>query len=150
MCSWNVLELLPLNANTFSPIIIDLKNTSKIVRLSERYELSIRIVHQLGDLNNSNTLYIPLDRLQERELCLRKPETGERIRPFGMQRGSKKLSRILIEAKATQQDREDAIVLSLGDEVLWLLGWMKSEWTRLTPKDKGPFISFERFKTIAQ
>lgn len=144
VCSWNVLELLPLNTNTFSPIIIDLKNTPTIVRLSGRYELSIRIVHQLGDLNNSNTLYIPLDRLQERELCLRKPETGERIRPFGMQRGSKKLSRILIEAKATQQDRDDAIVLSVGDETFWLIGWMKSERTRLKQDEQGPFLALSR------
>ncbi len=144
VCSWNVLELLPLNLNTFSPIVIDLENTPTIVRLSERYELSIRIVHQLEHLNNSNILYIPLDRLQECELCLRKPKTGERIEPFGMQRGSKKLSRVLIEAKATQQDRDDAIVLSLGDEVLWLLGWVKSERTRLKQDEQGPFLAFSR------
>ena len=58
-----------------------------------------------------------------------------------MQRGSKRLSRILIEAKATQQDREDAIVLSLGDETFWLIGWMKSERTRLKQDKQGPFLA---------
>ena len=61
-----------------------------------------------------------------------------------MQRGSKKLSRIFIEAKATQQDREDAIVLSLGDEIFWLIGWMKSERTRLKQDEQGPFLAFSR------
>ena len=61
-----------------------------------------------------------------------------------MQRGSKKLSRILIEAKATQQDRDDAIVLSVGDETVWLIGWVKSERTRLKQDEQGPFLALSR------
>ncbi len=54
-------------------------------------------------------------------LVVRSAKTADRLEPFGLS-GSKLISRILIEHKVPRHQREQALLLTDGVQVLWLIG----------------------------
>lgn len=126
--SWDYLEILPRQKEDFSPIYIGREQIP--CTLTTAYgSVSIRIT-TTPVLDQTYSLCLPITYLDEGPLCLRPPREGERMKPFGL-KGSKRISRILIDAKALHREREEAIVLEQGDEILWLVGFTKSEATRI-------------------
>lgn len=54
-------------------------------------------------------------------LTLRHCRAGDRIRPSGMT-GSKKLQDLFVDQKLTREERQNAVLLLKGNEVLWIVG----------------------------
>lgn len=138
--SWDYLELLPLEpikrpeldlSNYTYPTYIPYEGLGLYLKLSE--DITLR---------DDRVICLPLAMIQGRKLGLRGLREGDKIQPFGMKKGSKRLSRILLEKKATHRQREEALVLTLDEEILWLIGWAKSERTRIhTSVVLGPYLS---------
>jgi tRNA(Ile)-lysidine synthase len=63
-------------------------------------------------------------------LAVRRPQPGDRMRPFGML-GSKKLSDVLIDKKIPLRRRDSLLVIADRKEILWLVGVVTSESTRI-------------------
>ena len=53
---------------------------------------------------------------------LRPRRDGDRIRPFGMTHGTKLVNDVLAEAGVSVSKRNDSYVLTLNDEILWVVG----------------------------
>lgn len=141
VCSQDILEILPLQKPSYRPIKIELESLPKIVEIGiYRLQLSLSEVALLRD---KYILCLPLSNLKGKQLTLRPPEEGERMQPFGMQ-GRKRISRILIDGHISHREREEAIVLTLDKEILWLIPHCKSDKTRLTDhQSKAPFLRLE-------
>lgn len=61
------------------------------------------------------------------ELILSSKADGDRIKAFGMQRGSKRVSRVFIDGGLTHKEREDALLLRTTDnQVLWIVNVLAS------------------------
>ncbi len=59
---------------------------------------------------------------ESNRLLLRHRREGDKIKPFGMQKGKKKVSRIFIDGGFTHKEREDALLLTTEDnQILWLV-----------------------------
>ncbi len=55
-------------------------------------------------------------------LILRHRREGDRIKPFGMQKGKKKISKVFIDGGFTHKEREEALLLTTQDnQILWLV-----------------------------
>lgn len=71
-----------------------------------------------------------------RGIELRTRQTGDFIRPFGMQ-GSKKLKDYLIDRQIDLPFRDDWPLVCQGSEVLWVIGVGASETLRTAPGDQA-------------
>jgi len=76
------------------------------------------------------TAYLDLERI-DGPLVLRSPRPGDRIQPLGM-KGTRKLSRLLIDEKVPRDRRNRLPVLADGVSVLWVPGLRLSERARVT------------------
>ena len=65
------------------------------------------------------------------KLQVRTVQTGDRLRPLGMG-GHKKLSDMLIDAKVPRVLRPDVLLLTRGDQILWVIGMQISHDFRVT------------------
>lgn len=79
---------------------------------------------------NSNKLFIDARELQL-PLILRNWEHGDRMQPYGM-KGSKLISDMLTDSKISSQKREKALVLTSGNDIIWLLGKRASKHHPIT------------------
>lgn len=138
--SWGKLEILPIIPFSFTPYEITLE------RLPLSIELPIGTLELMltssYDTSSPNILYIPHSWLEGKALSIHRPNKGQRMQPFGMKYGSKLISRILIDQKVSHRDREQALVLSLGEEPIWLINHCKSEQTRID-LDSSNFLSVQ-------
>jgi tRNA(Ile)-lysidine synthase len=70
------------------------------------------------------------------KLTLRNFRRGDRFQPLGM-RGHKKVKDLFIEKKIPLSVRASLPLLVLGDEVIWIPGYARSEVGRVTPETKA-------------
>lgn len=63
-------------------------------------------------------------------LTVRNRRPGDRFQPFGVQ-GTKKLKDFFIDAKVPRAERDRIPLLASGDELVWVIGYTTSEWTKL-------------------
>lgn len=140
VCSWKKLELMPLQTFEFTPRELAVSALPYSVSLPRGKTLSLTLAETIADPTLPNVLYIPMQLLKGQTLSLRSYQEGERMKPFGMKHGSKKISRILIDNKVSQREREEALVLCLGNDILWLLELSKSEYTRLPNHSTGAYL----------
>lgn len=75
--------------------------------------------------------YLDADALGGR-LVLRRWAAGDRIRPLGME-GSRLVSDVLTDARVPVHRRREALVLTSGDEVVWLVGHRIAHAARVRP-----------------
>lgn len=59
-------------------------------------------------------------------LQLRRPLPGDRFRPSGMA-GTKKIQDLFVDLKLTKEERQNALLLLHGDEVIWVVGLRRCE-----------------------
>jgi tRNA(Ile)-lysidine synthase len=59
-------------------------------------------------------------------LCIRHCQPGDRLRPSGMS-GTKKVQDLFVDLKITNEQRQHALLLLKGEEVLWVLELRRSE-----------------------
>ena len=62
-------------------------------------------------------------------LILRKPDPHEEIRFFG---GSKSIKKFFTDEKVPQEQRDDVLVLSDEEEIMWIIGYRMSETYKIT------------------
>jgi tRNA(Ile)-lysidine synthase len=72
------------------------------------------------EITNANTVFVDADKLAF-PLTLRKWQTGDSFRPFGME-GKKKLSKFFKDEKLSLIAKQKVWVLCSGNEVVWVVG----------------------------
>lgn len=65
-------------------------------------------------------------------LRLRPVRPGDRMRPLGM-KGRRKISDILTDLHVPARRKRSAMVVTMRDEPIWLVGWRISDDVKLTP-----------------
>ena len=78
---------------------------------------------------------------------VRNVRSGDRIIPFGMT-GTKKLQDVFVDKKIHRRDRAHAVVVTDGEEILWVVGVVASESTRIAgPVRNAVALSAEALET---
>ncbi|OGO76748.1 MAG: tRNA lysidine(34) synthetase TilS [Clostridiales bacterium GWB2_37_7] len=77
-----------------------------------------------------STVYLDADKIKN-ELILRSRETGDVISPIGM-KGSKKLKDYFIDKKVPKEKRDQVLLLTDGNEIIWIPGSIISEKYKVT------------------
>lgn len=83
----------------------------KFIYLDKEIELSFQLTNQE-----------PIAKLEIKteSIAIRTWQAGDRMKPLGMKGQSKKIQDILTDKKISGYDKENAIVLVCGEEILWL------------------------------
>jgi len=87
----------------------------------------------LGERQDESTwaLNCPAQALKGR-VRVRNWESGDRCRPLGLQ-GSKKVSDLLREHRISRADRPGVLVVTDDEGIVWVVGLVRDERTRLLP-----------------
>jgi tRNA(Ile)-lysidine synthase len=68
-------------------------------------------------------------------LTVRSPLAGDRFRPWGID-GTRKLKKVLIDAKVPLRERKSLPLVVKGEEILWIPGIRRSRAAPVTPHTK--------------
>ncbi len=115
----------------FDPIIIDFNKTV----LVDNYLMQVRRVNNFSFEDNSNTEFIAEDVIANKKLILRLWQDGDTFLPLGMQ-GRKSISNFLIDEKVNQFDKDNQLVLTADDEIIWICGRRISDLVKITKDTK--------------
>ena len=119
----------PESAGDLFRIEVPVPGSVRIENLGMR--MRFRVLRRPPTLLSStpSRAYLDLERITG-PLVVRSPRPGDRIQPLGM-RGSRKLSRLLIDEKVPRADRGRIPVLADEHSVLWVPGIRLSERARV-------------------
>ena len=81
---------------------------------------------------DQNSEFIDGGMLQNKNLFLRHWKKGDRFQPLGM-RGWKKVSDFLIDEKVNLHKKNQQMVLTAGENIVWVCGHRISDWVKVTP-----------------
>ena len=81
---------------------------------------------------DQNSEFIDGGMLQNKILFLRHWKKGDRFQPLGM-RGWKKVSDFLIDEKVNLHKKNQQMVLTAGENIVWVCGHRISDWVKVTP-----------------
>ena len=95
-------------------------------------KICVRLESILPNEFHKRKAYFDADKMMG-EPFVRKWKTGDRMKPIGM-KGSKLISDILSDAKASYQQKEDCLVVFSGNEIIWCVGYRIS---RIANASKG-------------
>lgn len=84
------------------------------------------------------TAFLDKDKLQF-PLILRKWQKGDFFQPLGM-KGMKKLSDFFVDEKFTLPDKENAWLLTNGEEIVWILGIRLDDRYKITPDTQNMLV----------
>ena len=79
-----------------------------------------------------NSEFIDGEVIQNKKLFLRHWQKGDRFQPLGM-RGWKKVSDFLIDEKVALHKKYQQMVLTAGENIVWVCGYRISDWVKVTP-----------------
>jgi tRNA(Ile)-lysidine synthase len=118
------------------PILIDqyLTHLEKPVQL--HFEMEILSSGFIIE-KNRNIALLDFDKLHF-PLTLRKPAPGDSFSPLGM-KGKKKISDFFVDEKFSDEQKNNALVLLSGDEIVWLIGYRIDDRFKITPNTKAVF-----------
>ena len=77
-----------------------------------------------------NREFIDRNKVKDKQLLIRRWEDGDVFNPIGMT-GNKKISDYLIDEKINNMDKENQLVLTANDEIIWLCGLRLSEKVKI-------------------
>jgi len=99
----------------------------------EKYRIEVAFMPpgKEPDFTDPSVFYAGAEQLSF-PLLLRNVAKGDSMQPLGMS-GRKKISDILTDKKVNRFDKEKALVLCSGDEIVWLYRHAVSERTKITP-----------------
>ena len=80
---------------------------------------------------NRNSEFIDGGLIQNKKLLLRYWQRGDRFQPLGM-RGWKKVSDFLIDEKVGLHKKYQQMVLTAGENIVWVCGHRISDWVKVT------------------
>lgn len=83
---------------------------------------------------NQNIAYLDMDKMQK-PFRLRNRKKGDRFRPLGM-KGTKTLADFFIDAKVPHHLREEALILTSKDRIVWVVGHRISDEFKVTDGTK--------------
>ena len=84
---------------------------------------------------DQNSEFIDGGMLQNKNLFLRHWKKGDRFQPLGMG-GWKKVSDFLIDEKVNLHKKNQQMVLTAGENIVWVCGHRISDWVKVTPNTK--------------
>lgn len=98
----------------------------------EKYRVEVAFCNpeEAPDFSDPGVFYADAEQLNF-PLLLRSAGRGDTMQPLGMN-GRKKLSDILTDKKVNRFDKEKALVLCSGDEIVWLYRYATSEKTKIS------------------
>ena len=120
---------------------------------STDYEIISELIPKEEFLPGKDPLveYFDASVLTGEKLSVRKWHIGDRIRPFGMKKGSRLISDIMRDAGYSLIDKDNTRLLVKGDEILWIIGLRRSylypitentsNIVRITAFQNSPFCS---------
>jgi len=113
------------------PIIIQLNTESHF----GKFVFNIREVKKLSVTADWNIEIIDRDSIVNKKLILRSWSNGDTFQPLGMD-GKKKISDFLTDKKVNQFDKENQLVLTADNEIIWLCGRRISETVKINKDTK--------------
>jgi tRNA(Ile)-lysidine synthase len=125
---WIIRYKLKVN---LKPIIVHL---DEVVHYGG-YVFNVRQVEKYSFTDNPNVEIISGDEVITKKLMLRSWRNGDAFQPLGM-RGEKKISDFLIDEKVNQFDKENQLVLTANNEIIWLCGRRISETVKINKDSK--------------
>jgi tRNA(Ile)-lysidine synthase len=125
---WIIRHNLKTNLN---PIIVQL-NTA--VQCGE-FVFNIREVKKYTITDSKNVEIIDRNSIISKKLMLRTWRDGDIFQPLGME-GKKKISDFLTDERVNQFDKENQLVLTADDEIIWLCGRRLSETVKINRDTK--------------
>ena len=98
-------------------------------------DFSIKIKKTDGLIKNDSPLYETIDGafVANKKLLLRTWKDGDRYKPLGMN-GHKKISDLLIDNKVDGFTKDEQLVLTANDEIIWVCGRSISDQVKVTKK----------------
>jgi len=96
----------------------------------------VREVEKYSFIDATDTETIDGDSIINKRLVLRTWSDGDIFQPLGM-RGKKKISDYLIDEKVNQFEKENQLVLTADDEIIWLCGRRISETVKINRYTKN-------------
>lgn len=118
------LELYARGGEGFGPLCIDISSDGEIILPIGRLCWSIKPREEVTTLRcKPSEALFDWHLLTQRStsLSIRSRREGDKLYPYGI-RGSKKLRRIFIDGHFSHEDRRSALLLTLMDEPIWLMG----------------------------
>ena len=111
-----------------------------IIRLNESVQFGdsvflIKEVDKYSGSENPNHEIINGEEIVNSEFVLRLWQEGDSFQPLGM-KGNKKISDFLIDKKVNQFKKENQVVLTANEEIIWLCGQRISETVKINDKTK--------------
>ena len=104
------------------------------IRLPQGKTVLLRIVNDIPSYQYRRQAIYPVERLKElgTHLTFRHRLPGDRILPL-KGTGHKSLKKFLIDEKIPQAQRDDLLLVAVGNEVLWLSGLYNAGWGKTVP-----------------
>ena len=81
--------------------------------------------------NNINSELIDFDIIKKKHIQIRSWANGDKFQPLGM-KGSKKVSDYFIDKKIDNFNKESQLVLTAGDDIIWICGQRLSDKVKIT------------------
>jgi len=111
-----------------------------IIRLNESVQFGdsvflIKEVDKYSGSENPNHEIINGEEIVNSEFVLRLWQEGDSFQPLGM-KGNKKISDFLIDKKVNQFKKENQVVLTVNEEIIWVCGQRISETVKINAKTK--------------
>jgi len=125
---WIIRHKFKVNLN---PIIVQL-NTA--VQCGE-FVFNIREVKRYTITDSKNAEIIDRNSIINKKLILRTWRDGDIFQPLGM-KGKKKISDFLTDERVNQFDKENQLVLTADDKIIWLCGRRLSETVKINRDTK--------------
>lgn len=92
---------------------------------------------------NRNTEILDWDKIKNRRLFLRYWCTGDKFQPLGLV-GHQKVSDFLINNKIDRFSKDDQVILTADDDIIWVCGMRIDESVKVTPRTKKT-VELQRF-----
>ncbi|WP_298955908.1 tRNA lysidine(34) synthetase TilS [uncultured Nonlabens sp.] len=109
--------------------------TTTEVNLEIKHILNKDLLTYVKNNSSNNKLFLDTSKLTM-PLILRTWQHGDRIQPYGM-RGSKLISDVLTDSKISSLKREKALVLTSGNDLIWLVGKRASKHHKITSRTQS-------------
>jgi len=137
---WIIRHKLKVN---LSPISVHL-NTA--VQCGE-FVFNIREIQKYTITDTKNVEIIDRNSIINKKLMLRNWRDGDIFQPLGM-RGKKKISDFLTDERVNQFDKENQLVLTADDDIIWLCGRRLSEIVKIN-KDTKDYLEISMKTQVA-
>jgi len=129
----NQIVIKKIDKTKFAEIKIKIGQTVKV----KNKELSIKKLDiKKVKLNKKKFEEIISAEKIKKEFMIREWKDGDFIQPLGM-KGKKKISDILTDSKVPTSRRKSKLVLTYGNDIVWLVGLKVSEKYKITSKTKS-------------